>query len=268
MPVGCQKLRRSVATRRTMPSPGTPDTGTQSVSVPVAAIRARTKPEAVFAPQVLPLLEPSRPALLEGVVEMHNCAKEMGIPMDTMRSAVSLFKNHATALREGNLLTDGYLTKSSFVSLVKQMLNETGVRHDAVEEASVIDRFVGTFMSAEQDCKGVMNFRDFAIWYSSHCFDENFLDAKEQAMRKLSRKLGVSPTEIDNYKRHFDIVDADGSGEIDAEEFLAMLYKFTKVPKDIGLPRKYVNDMFRAADTNCDGSIDFEDFVVFSQKFL
>jgi hypothetical protein len=212
--------------------------------------------------------QPSGPAWPEGVLEMHNYAHEMAIPMDSMRNAARLFKEHAMASRDGNLLRDGCLAKSSFRSLVKQMLDETGVEHEAWRETQIINRVVGTFKSAERDYKGMLNFRDFAIWYSSHCFDEDFLDAKEQALRKLARKLGVSATEVGVYKRHFDRVDADGSGSIDADEFLEMLYEYSKVPKHIGIPHSRVSQLWSAADTDSDGLIDFEDFVRFSKKYF
>jgi hypothetical protein len=240
--------------------------GARSKDVPAAGARS----EQTCSSSVLPPLGLSRSARPEGVVEMHKYAKEMAIPIDSMRIAGGLFKEHAMAPRNGNVFTDGYLAKSSFRSLVKQMLGETGVQHDPMDEAIIIDRVLGSFISAEKDCnkEGVANFRDFAIWYSSHCFDEDFLDAKEQAMRKLARKLDVSTSEIDVYKRHFDHVDADGSGSIDANEFLEMLYEYSKVPKHIGLPHGYVSQLWRAADADGDGSIDFEDFIVFSKKYL
>jgi hypothetical protein len=280
-PKSTQDLR-DVVRSRSLPCALLPATGAgtpDAQPTPVKAARSRTKgPEVpaagarsgqICSSAVLPPIGLPRPVRLEGVVELHKYAREMAIPMDSMRIAGSLFKEHAMAPRDANVFTDGYLAKSSFRSLVKQMLGETGVKHNPADEATIIDRVIGSFISAEKDYKeGVTSFRDFAIWYSSHCFDEVFMDAKEQTLRKLARKLDVSTSEIDVYKRHFDHVDADSSGSIDADEFLEMLYEFTKVPKHIGLPHGYISQLWRAADADGDGSIDFEDFVVFSKKYL
>jgi Ca2+-binding EF-hand superfamily protein len=183
-----------------------------------------------------------------------------------MRIAFSLFTEHAHVPRGGDLLRDGYLTRSSFEPLFRQMLGEAADSLDAEDWKSFLDR---ALKFADNDGNGILTFREFAIWYSSHCFVEDFhLDAKEQALRKLARKLGVSATEIDVYKRHFDTFDADGSGSIDAEEFESVLLNFGKVPQHIGLPRSRINQLWMAADVDGSGEIDFEEFVTFCRKYF
>jgi Ca2+-binding EF-hand superfamily protein len=230
-----------------------------TLDTPVTVVR----PEQACSAQGVPTRDPSRPAPPDVAVEIHRYAKEMAVPLDGMRTAFSLFRDHAVVPRDGSLLTDGYLTRSNIVPLFRQMLGEAA---DAEEEGLFLDR---ALKSADKDGNGVLNFHEFAIWYSSHCFVEGFhLDAKEQALRKLARKLGVSATEIDVYKRHFDTFDADSSGSIDAEEFEEVLYMCGNVPRHIGLPTSRINQLWMAADTDGSGEIDFEEFVVFFRKYF
>jgi len=167
----------------------------------------------------------------------------------------------------GDPIRDGYLTRSSFTFLFRDMLGEEVAESlNVEEEKSFLDRAL-TF--ADNDHNGVLSFREFAIWYSSHCFVEDLhLDAKEQALRKLARKLGLSASEIDMYKRRFDTFDEDGSGSIDAEEFKEVLYKCGNVPRHIGLPATRINQLWAAADIDGSGELDFEEFVVFCRKYF
>jgi Ca2+-binding EF-hand superfamily protein len=235
---------------------------TGSLDTPTAAAR----PAQVCSAQSLPSLGPSRPSLLDVAVEIHRYAKEMAVPLESMRTAFSLFKVHAVVPPHGSLLTDGYLTRSSFVPLFRQMLGEGAASYDDEDVDLFLDR---ALRKADNDDNGVLSFREFAIWYSSHCFVEGFhLDADEVALRKLARKLGVSPPEIDVYKRHFDTFDADGSGSIDAEEFQEVLYRCGNVPRHIGLPTSRINQLWMAADIDSSGEIDFEEFVIFFRKYF
>ncbi|CAK0893801.1 unnamed protein product [Prorocentrum cordatum] len=238
------------------------DSTTESSGTPVAAAR----PGQMRSTQSLPTLRPSRPSLPDVAMEIHKYAREMAVPLDAMRAAFSLFKDHAVVPSDGNLLTDGSLTRSKFVPLFRQMLGEASAAYDADEEESFLDH---ALKAADKNNDGVLSFHEFAIWYSSHCFVEGFhLDAKEQALRKLARKLGVSATEIDVYKRHFDTFDADGSGSIDREEFEEVLYKCGNVPRHIGLPASRINQLWMAADIDGSGEIDFEEFVIFFRKYF
>jgi len=217
-----------------------------------------------------PVPKPSTPVLeqreLDPVVEIFKYAREMAIPVDGMRIAYGLFKTHATVPRDGSLLREGYLTQKNLGPLLRDMLGSDTASWDADEEKVFIARALKFSNKVEN---GSLNFREFAIWYSSHCFVEDFhLDAKEQKLRKLARKLGVSANEIDVFKRHFDSFDADGSGNIDEEEFRDVLYKCGKVPKHIGLPVGRIRQMWMQADIDGSGEIDFEEFVVFCIKYF
>lgn len=191
-------------------------------------------------------------------------SRELAIPMESMKMAYSLFKEHAECPADGSLLNDGFVTKASFGSVLSKMQHGEAVLNSA-QESQQLD---AAFRVVRKDLSS-LNFREFAIWYSSHGFDEGLhLDAKEQSLRKLARKLNIPACEIDAYKRHFDCFDADGSGLIDIEEFEEMLYKCGRVPRHIGLPASRVSQLWCAADVDGSGEIDFEEFVLFYRRYF
>lgn len=189
----------------------------------------------------------------------------MAIPHDCMQVAFQLFKAHAVVPRDGGLLTDGYLTKAHLATIMRLMAGTCPF--DLEEESQLID---AAFRVADEDGNGTLSFREFAIWFSSHSFDEGplQLEAEELELRRLARRLGVHASEMDWYKRRFDKFDTDGSGEIDRQEFEQMLYTCLSIPGHIGLPQGRVLQMWSDASTDAGGDLDLEKFVVFHRKYF
>jgi Ca2+-binding EF-hand superfamily protein len=184
------------------------------------------------------------------------------IPMECMQAAMKLFREHATVPSGGVVFVEGELTKANLAAVMRQM---AGTANDVIEACLV----ESAFTIADQDNNGGISFYEFAIWYSSHSFDEHFnLDARELELRKLARQIDMSPSEFDTYKRHFDSFDTDGNGTMDREEFYDMMLKCLKVPKHIGLPAGRVQQLWTAADSDGSGVIDFAEFVVFFQRYF
>jgi len=179
-----------------------------------------------------------------------------------MQAAMKLFKEHATAPPGGVVFTEGELTKANLAGVMRQM---SGSANEGIEACLVENAFV----MADRDNSGGISFYEFAIWYSSHSFDEHFnLDAREMELRNLTRQIDMSPSEFDTYKRHFDSFDIDGNGTINREEFYVMMLKCLKVPKHIGLPAGRVQQLWNGADSDGNGEIDFSEFVVFFQRYF
>jgi Ca2+-binding EF-hand superfamily protein len=194
--------------------------------------------------------------------EICRLQREHMIPMESMQSAMKLFRQHATVPEGGLVFADGELTKADLASVMRQMAGST---NDAIETCLVDS----AFSVADKDSNGFITFYEFAIWFSSHSFDEHFnLDAKDLELRKLSRQLDMPLSEIDTYKRHFDSFDTDGNGTMDRTEFYGMLLKCLKVPGHVGLPAGRVQQLWAGADSDGNGVIDFAEFVVFFAKYF
>ncbi|CAK0806503.1 unnamed protein product, partial [Prorocentrum cordatum] len=205
---------------------------------------------------------PSRDRQAEAMKDICQLQRENGIPMESMQAAMTLFRQHATVPEGGSVFADGELTRANLASVMRQMTESM----DEVMETCLVD---SAFSVADKDGNGSISFYEFAIWFSSHSFDEHFnVGAEELELRNLSRQLEMPPSEIDAHPRHFDSFDIDGNGTIDRTEFYSMLLKCLKVPEHVGLPAGRVQQLWAGADSDGNGVIDFVEFVVFLSKYF
>jgi len=199
----------------------------------------------------------------EEAIKMSRLQRELRIPMENMEAAMKLFRQHATLPEGGAVLEDGKLSKAGLAGVMREMAKPD---HNVVIESYLVDF---AFSRADKDGSGCISFYEFAIWFSTHAFNEYFLvDAKELALRSLSRQVDMPISEIDTYKRHFDSFDTDGNGQMDRTEFYDMLLKCLKVPKKVGLPAGRVDSLWTSADSDGSGVIDFAEFIVFFSKYF
>eukprot|EP00984_Skeletonema_dohrnii_P018638 scaffold8739_cov69-Skeletonema_dohrnii-CCMP3373.AAC.2 len=61
---------------------------------------------------------------------------------------------------------------------------------------------------------------------------------------------------VDKYRKIFEEIDADGSGELDFDEFVEA---YKKINPDVSLPQ--LEQMFKEADLDGGGTLDFDEFV-------
>jgi Ca2+-binding EF-hand superfamily protein len=197
---------------------------------------------------------------LKALKEVCHIQKETKIPIDLYLTAVELFREHA-GISEDQHFKEGFLTKEQLGKIMRSLGKlDAGREEDMLGEA---------FKTADSSGNGLLSFNEFAVWFSSHSFQEDFnIDAEEAQCRDISRRLGISLLELDSFKRNFRAFDADGSGKIDRDEFYDMLLKCLKVPKHIGMPSNRVQQLWQAADLDGSGLIDFEEFMVFYSKFF
>jgi Ca2+-binding EF-hand superfamily protein len=66
----------------------------------------------------------------------------------------------------------------------------------------------------------------------------------------------LNPTQLEELRQSFDIVDSNGDGWIVDKEFVSLLQKL-----DEDLSRDECLLAFEAADTDGDGTISFEEFI-------
>ncbi|MEP0356042.1 MAG: EF-hand domain-containing protein [Paraglaciecola sp.] len=71
----------------------------------------------------------------------------------------------------------------------------------------------------------------------------------------------LAPEKIAEARKEFDFFDADGNGEIGLKEFIELLTVLSPKTK-----ASHVEEGFNLIDKNQDGSIDFEEFLVWWQQ--
>jgi Ca2+-binding EF-hand superfamily protein len=189
-------------------------------------------------------------------------ARTLNLPRVDMAAACDLFKRHAEFSGATSLL-DGRLTKERFAGVLREI---TGRKN--WEDLSPALTHI-KFGRADQNSGGGIDFSDFAIWFSSRSFYEDFnLDAGQQSLRKLARKYDMPYSDVEQYKKSFDHFDTDHSGAIQKAEFQRLLCKLSKVPESIGIAPARVQELWSGADMDKTGEIDFREFLVFYRKYF
>mmetsp|Transcript_42052 Transcript_42052/g.118912 ORF Transcript_42052/g.118912 Transcript_42052/m.118912 type:complete len:401 (-) Transcript_42052:347-1549(-) len=214
--------------------------------------------------QSLPVLH-NIPRMAAGSEEQQvsSLAAMLNLPLERASSAYRLFKDHADSPGEGaSLVDESRLTKTQFGKLACAM---TGCHSEDDLPAGIVD---DAFKSADKDGGGEIDFSEFAIWFTANSFSERLtLDAGQRALRKLARTYSMSYAQVDQYKQHFDKFDLDRSGMIESDEFQNLLCKCAKIPAS-GLAHSRVQQLWRAADADGSGEVDFEEFLVFYRKYF
>lgn len=105
-------------------------------------------------------------------------------------------------------------------------------------------------------------FRQMMHWVSHIAFSEKILLPPEQHhVRALARELQAPIIEVEDLKKTFERFDVDNSGDLNLNEFQALLQHLLKAPRGIEVPHARVMFFWRQmSGSNNDGVI-FEDFL-------
>lgn len=89
-------------------------------------------------------------------------------------------------------------------------------------------------------------------------FDESELTEEEKELRAMAKKTGIDLPDVQDYKRWFDKVDLDGSGQIERPEFEGLM---KELHPGVELRKQQVDDWWRGVDVDQSGEITFEEFL-------
>jgi len=187
-------------------------------------------------------------------------AKELNIPFEVTKRASDSFKSvvqppSGVSAADWDPLSEGQMTPAQFSEIFGKVDPKTGVSWEEALKAT------------DANGDGMVDFSEFAFWYYSRGFSEDMvLTDTQRQTRDLARKLKISILDAENYKKVFDTVDKDCSGFIEYGEFIEVVYKLTKVPEGVDLPATRLQQLWRQADVDGSGQIDFEEFVIFYRK--
>lgn len=194
--------------------------------------------------------------------KVRDLARTLNLPRDDMAAACDLFKRHAEISGATSFL-DGRLTEERFAGVLREITGRKDWGDLSPDFTNV------KFRRADKNSGGALDFSDFAIWFSSRSFYEDFnLDAGQRSLRKLARKYDMPYSEVEQYKKSFDHFDTDQSGAIQKTEFQHLLCKLSKVPESIGIPPARVQELWSDADVDKHGDIDFREFLLFYRKYF
>lgn len=188
--------------------------------------------------------------------QLFNLARESQIPLDEVRSIKNIFD-------EFDDNKSGTLEYSEFTEVMKRVLN---IKPNETVPQAQLD---AGWKAADEDGSGILDFREFLTWFSSHGFAQDMLLTDEQRwIRTIAKKFEVPIDDIEAVKRVFDKYDEDGSGHLELEEFSLMLEKLLKVPPELELPKGRVKSYFAEIDLDGSGEVDFEEFLDWYVKYF
>eukprot|EP00930_Biecheleria_cincta_P047127 TRINITY_DN32610_c0_g1_i1.p1 TRINITY_DN32610_c0_g1~~TRINITY_DN32610_c0_g1_i1.p1 ORF type:complete len:548 (-),score=112.24 TRINITY_DN32610_c0_g1_i1:39-1682(-) len=230
--------------------------------------------------------EADEPEQLSKEWRVAQLASQLRVPQDILKQAFTIFEESCQVTRleqarsklsrrDSARLTMEDLD-SEFDVFKEGALNEQGFgrvlcRITGCQDVSELPQGLLTrsFNDADGDRSRSIKFLEFALWYARHGFMENVLLTNAQReVRTLARKYGLPIIEVEQYKKTFDRVDEDKSGSIEEVEFNKCLDQLIKVPAHCELPASRVKQFWKEADVNQDGSVNFEEFLVFYNRYF
>ena len=149
-----------------------------------------------------------------GVPELSH---RVGLPQQVAKEAAHLFQRFAE-IPKGGTIFDGKLQISQLSQVLVALCD--------VSDSSELDKKFAdrAFRAADRDSGGFIDIEEFAIWYSSFCFAEEVtVRPQVRQTRELARQMGLEIWAIEKFRVAFDKYDADGSGEIEFDEFSDMV---------------------------------------------
>jgi len=117
----------------------------------------------------------------------------------------------------------------------------------------------------------------FLEWYMLHVFCTDVQGvvqgmshtAKgESLVYRLSKQFNVATTQIDNIKREFDKYDTNASGNIEFDEFAAMLKAMLKAKDSCDLSESRIRKFWMEIDHDGSGEVDFSEFTHWYLKYF
>lgn len=147
-----------------------------------------------------------------------------------------------------------------------QIMKSTGQQ---LSEGDMKNKIESSFRQADRNKNGMVDFDEFAIWYSSWGFQQELLLSPQQILvRDFAKKYGLSIADVESVQAKFNLFDLDGSGIIDYDEFEKLLYKLMKVPRGQELPASRLKHFWKEIDIDGSGGIDFDEFLQWYMKYF
>jgi len=205
----------------------------------------------------------SKSSVKSGSCGLAGMAHQWSLPLATLQASSVLFKEYAKLPNmeyNEDTLNDGFLDQDALNRLVCKTAGAASVDDLSAEVKKAM-------FAADTDGNGVLDFREFSFWYHERTFLECFnLSKEEMHVREVGHKLGLTPADMDNYKRMYDHFDTDGSGDISFDEFEELIHDLLKCKGDNRLPHSRVVHFWHECDADGSGEVDLEEFVTFYIK--
>lgn len=201
------------------------------------------------------------PKTSKAVMMLHQLAMTVNLSFDDARLAKNAFEKQDHQVK-------GVLEYEDFVQAVLD-IHQTINHKCTAFTMTQCEHLCATTYPADEGSDGTVDLVQFLHWYATYSFHESLLLSPEMRnLRRLSRQYQVPWEEVDNVKRHFDLVDTDHSGEIDFEEFSQILRRVLQVPPELDMPPNRARFFWKQLDTDGSGKADFAEFLPWWLKYF
>lgn len=181
-----------------------------------------------------------------------NLARKYQMRLEDLRYARNEFNSYDTAQK-------GKISYEEFQNLVR-------THCDLPMGKSVPLHLMSALPSGDldNDFEGSVSFEDFIFWTIQCAYTEELMvpNAKERRLRELARGMGMRLPDVEKVKVLFDGFDKDGSGEIEEDEFIHILYILMEVKNESDVSEKKMHRFWRELDSDGSGAVGFHEFLI------
>ena len=153
------------------------------------------------------------------------------------------FPKKSSTVSEGGSLNVSRRVSSLIRKAAKTPAEDDGDLDSTSHRSSAA--LIGAYANMEKEAKSK----------ASHVGDHNKFDIDVIIEEMIKERKGV-----DKYRKIFEEIDVDGSGELDFDEFVEA---YKKINPDVSLTQ--LEQMFKEADLDGGGTLDFEEFVLMAK---
>lgn len=195
-------------------------------------------------------------------LHVRRASRENNMSLDITKDARGLFDRYATYPQGAQ----GYLSYENFGRIVTQIMKAISPQ---LSEEDLKTKIEVSWREADRDYNGKVDFDEFAAWYSSVGFQEEFLLSPQQILiRGFAKTYDLSITDVESLQAKFQHFDVDGSGIIEYGEFEQLLCQLMKVPRGQELPVNRVKHFWKEIDLDGSGGVDFGEFLQWYIKYF
>lgn len=205
------------------------------------------------------LASPNAQAQVSDTVEgmdISRICREFKLSVDEVRKLKEQFD-------EFDVDMSGFINRAEFKAMLASIMSLES------PDDVPLELFHTSWLGADADASGEVNFLEFARWYDANRFSEALcVGTREREIRRLARTHQMAVPVVDRIYDVFQSFDEDGSGLIEEEEFNGLLRRLLRVPNNVEFPQNRIQAFWRELDSDGSGEVDFEEFLLWYTKYF
>lgn len=161
----------------------------------------------------------------------------------------------------------GFLNREQFLVAVSERLGTGKGAADEDKEAQKAT-LSEIWMKTDRDGTGSVDFEEFVAWTQTTAFNEDMVVSCEtdKELRKLAKENCIPLPDVESIFKEFGKFDEDKSGQIEKAEFQDLVCTLMRTKDRTNIPQKRLDALWKDADTDGGGSLNFAEFLLWYKK--